>query len=372
MPNYLSLEESAFALNRNFVIDKLLHLKTALQEQIPKKAVDSNFLLATWNIREFGKESFGPRLPETYLYIAEIISSFDLVAMQEVREDLAALQKLMNLLGPHWHYLVTDVNEGIGGNGERMAFVYDSRKVIFANMAGEIVLPPKLLPKKNPADKKEEPRYEPATQFVRTPYLVAFSSGWFKFNLCTVHMYFGEETNVSRRLKEIENLAQFFKNRIIRENKSLQNEDYWDYTNYILLGDFNIISRTDKTFLALTKDTGFKLPEGIEKGVLTGTNVSKNKFYDQIVLNEKEGNAHILKAGIFDYYEQVYKLSDFEQYKKQMNEALKNSTSTTKEATEEYYKKWRTYQMSDHLPMWAEFDIDFSKRYLNDKKDKVI
>jgi endonuclease/exonuclease/phosphatase family metal-dependent hydrolase len=372
MPNYLTLEESAFTLNRNYVIDKLLGLKTALQQQIPKKAVDSNFLLATWNIREFERGSFGPRLPETYLYIAEIVSSFDLVAIQEVREDLTALHKLMQLLGPHWNYLVTDITEGSAGNGERMAFVYDSRKVTFSNLAGEIVLPPKRLPKINPADKKEETRYEQPTQFARTPYIVSFASGWFKFNLCTVHMYFGEATNLTRRLKEIEDLAMFFKNRIIRENKSLPDDDYWDYINYILLGDFNIISRTDKTFLALTKDTGFKLPEGIEKNVLTGTNVSKDKFYDQIVLNEKEGNACIVKAGIFDYYEHVYQLSEFEHYKKDMNEVLKNSTSKTKEATEAYYKKWRTYQMSDHLPMWVEFDIDFSKRYLNDKKDKVI
>ena len=278
----------------------------------------------------------------------------------------------MHLLGPHWDYLVSDVTEGSGGNGERMAFVFDSRKVKFSNLAGEIVLPKKQLPKLNPADEKEKPQFEPALQFSRTPYLVSFSSGWFNFNLCTVHIYYGDAINTAKRVKEIQEVAQFFKNRIVRENKALPDADYWDRINYILLGDLNILSRTDKTFLALTENTGFKLPKGIEKDVLTGTNVSKDKFYDQIVLNENEGNAAITKAGIFDYYEHVYQLTDFEQYKKGMNEALKNSTLTTKEATEAYYKKWRTYQMSDHLPMWVEFDIDFSKRYLNDKKDKVI
>ena len=28
------------------------------------------------------------------------------------------------------------------------------------------------------------------------------------------------------------------------------------------------------------------------------------------------------------------------------------------------YKQWRTYQMSDHLPMWIEVRVDFSDDYL--------
>ena len=29
-----------------------------------------------------------------------------------------------------------------------------------------------------------------------------------------------------------------------------------------------------------------------------------------------------------------------------------------------YYHKWRTFQMSDHLPLWVELEIDFSNEYL--------
>jgi hypothetical protein len=28
------------------------------------------------------------------------------------------------------------------------------------------------------------------------------------------------------------------------------------------------------------------------------------------------------------------------------------------------YSGWRTYQMSDHLPMWVELQIDFGEEYL--------
>src|SRR4051812_45387044 len=100
MPNYTNLKGSDYELNRKFVIERLLALKEALKK-IPSKTVDNNFLLATWNIREFERPTFGARLPETFYYLAEIISSFDLVAIQEVREDLTALRKLMDLLGPH-------------------------------------------------------------------------------------------------------------------------------------------------------------------------------------------------------------------------------------------------------------------------------
>jgi len=34
-------------------------------------------------------------------------------------------------------------------------------------------------------------------------------------------------------------------------------------------------------------------------------------------------------------------------------------------ALEAYYTEWRTFQMSDHLPLWVELKIDFSNEYLN-------
>ena len=32
-----------------------------------------------------------------------------------------------------------------------------------------------------------------------------------------------------------------------------------------------------------------------------------------------------------------------------------------------YYKDWRTYQMSYHLPKWVEVKIDFGEKYLTEK-----
>jgi len=42
---------------------------------------------------------------------------------------------------PRWDYIVTDVTEGRSGNEERIAFVYDRRRVRFDHLAGEVSLP---------------------------------------------------------------------------------------------------------------------------------------------------------------------------------------------------------------------------------------
>ena len=68
-----------------------------------------------------------PRPREALYYIAENIEHFDIVAMQEVREDLSSLEKVMRILGGHWDYLLTDVVAGRLANFERMAFMYDTR-----------------------------------------------------------------------------------------------------------------------------------------------------------------------------------------------------------------------------------------------------
>src|SRR5262245_63362848 len=108
------------------VAKRLLSLRNRLQKQIPPRNVLSSVLMATWNIRELGADKkFGTRLEESLLYIAEIVSHFDLVAMQEVNENLSNLQALVGLLGNWWDYLITDVAVGSFGYNERIAFFYD-------------------------------------------------------------------------------------------------------------------------------------------------------------------------------------------------------------------------------------------------------
>ena len=119
-------------------IERLRALRAALRDPArggPPRRGFGSLLLATWNLREFDSPTWGDRLPEAYAYMAEVIDCFDLIAIQEVREDLRALERLRSRLGHHWAYLVSDVTEGRAGNRERLAFLYDTRKVQFLGIA---------------------------------------------------------------------------------------------------------------------------------------------------------------------------------------------------------------------------------------------
>lgn len=71
------------------IATKLLELKDGLsQNKIPIRTVEGTLMLASWNIREFGDSNYGVRGEGPIYYIAEIISRFDLVAVQEIRSYL--------------------------------------------------------------------------------------------------------------------------------------------------------------------------------------------------------------------------------------------------------------------------------------------
>lgn len=343
MPQYWPLKYVDDETTQARVIDTILALRAALSKQVGPSRKPGSLLLATWNIREFGrkKTKHGPRIEEAFHYLAEIISHFQLVALQEVDRNLDDFEHLMKLLGPDWSCLLTDTTEGRAGNGERMAFVYDKRAVRFRNVAGEIVLP---VGHRVAADTDADDEL----QFARTPFLAGFQAGWFKFNLCTVHIYYGADrgTKLARRVSEIEAVAKFFKK---RQRKEVE--------DYILLGDFNIVSPEHKTMQALEKH-GFRIPENLKR---QRTNLKGDKHYDQIALKPARKMVEIGASGVFDFEKVCFRSDQRDVYAPLMPKAAgKTGGALTRE-----YNRWRTFQISDHLPMWVEIEIDFTEDYLN-------
>ena len=183
---YTYLKDIKDLTERKRTIEHLILLRKQLDEEIPQKNAENSLLLATWNIRQFTDN----RKQESYMYIAEILSRFDLIAVQEVKEKMRGLEKVKSILGKNWDYIATDVTDSTdGGNGERIAFLYDTNKVSFKNIAGEIVLPHTELIQ--------------GMQFARTPFCVAFQAGWFKFNLTTVHIFYGKENKADEGHKGV-------------------------------------------------------------------------------------------------------------------------------------------------------------------------
>jgi len=352
-------------------LGKLLSLKHFLDDDarrpdgsfspdgVPARTLDKSLLIATWNIRELGaNKSYGPRLPESLHYIAEIISAFDLVAIQEVRSQVDDFKRLMEILGEHWGFLLTDVTLGKSGNDERGAFVYDRRKVHFEGFAGQVVLPPEL--------KIGKKKLQLRQQLARTPLVAGFRAADFRFTVCSAHIYYGKKLpNEKRRVDEIEALATILAERV-------RSESAWAPTT-VLLGDFNIFELKDETAARL-RSAGFYLPPQVASLEAGET----RKKYDQIALlsprYEKQTEALAKKArgGVVRFFEKLFiddaERSEWALYKSYFPD---RRATTSEAAGRKYFRAWRTYQLSDHRPRWIELKSDFGVERLAALRHRV-
>lgn len=289
---------------------------------------EGNVLVATWNLRAFASLSrvwtAGPkdnpkRDLRGLLAIGEIIRRFDVVAVQEVKGDLRALRDLLRWLGDDWAFLMTDVTLGDDGNDERMAFLFDTRRVKPSGLACELVVPPDWLAEIG-ADALTR-------QFARTPYAVSFKAGDFTFILVTLHVVFGDAS--TERLPELKGIARWLAQWAKRERA-------WAH-KLIALGDFNIDRRGDPLWQAFVS-TGLKTPDELNSVPRTlfsdGKASDTSHFYDQIAWfpGGPGDAAHGLgyrAAGYVDFCPYVY-----------------GDQSLTRQAI--------SYRVSDHYPLWVE------------------
>lgn len=383
MPYYYPLKKLQDASVRVRTVNGLQRLRKQLKdERFPSKKTSESLILGTWNLRNFDDDrfNFGPRLYESFYYIAEIISHFDVMAIQEICVDLWPLKRIMNILGHNYDYIVTDTtHSSLGGNQERLGFIYNKSKVTFTGIAGELVLPQKMMISEVNTSKR---------QFSRTPFGVDFQSGWFKFFFSTVHIYFGSNSASSvkykRRVQEIEAVAKYIA-------KEAKNSD----SNHILVGDFNIKKAGSDGFNALEKN-GFTVVTNKK-----GSNRDQTKFYDQISFRSKKNELAFVEPEredrVIQYFHSIFRDEDYLTYKPIMKESIadklkkakaeiaKASSKTVKKklnaqitsltaarktdaSLRAYYDEWRTFQASDHLPLWVEIKIDFSDQYLEQLK----
>ncbi len=289
---------------------------------VPPKITDRNLLVATWNIQAFGRlfESFeeNPGSPKRNLrglaYIAEVIRRFDVVAIQEVKRQTTALRVLLErFLGSDWDVLLSDVTAGQRGNTERLAFIWDKRRVEPTGLAGEIVLPPM----------DDQSLVE---QFDRTPYIVGFRCCGEQFALLTAHIRFGDEP--AERIPELERLARFTATEI-RDRATSPNAEE---RNLIVLGDFNIERRTDNPLFRAFVETGLIVPDQL-RGLKT-TSGREPRFFDQIAwfvgALDLDFNS---RAGVVDFVDAVYR---------------------------DVSSRQLPSRLSDHFPLWVEFIVDRS------------
>jgi endonuclease/exonuclease/phosphatase family metal-dependent hydrolase len=308
------------------IAEELKTVREALDCTIPSKALDKNLLIATWNLRAFGdltekwKAESGDS-PKRDLHalrcIAEIVSRFDVIAIQEAKANLKSLRHMLKVLGSSWAFILSDVTKGAPGNGERLAFVFDTRRVRLSGLACELVVPQEKL--------SEFSQDNLDRQFARTPYAVSFCSGNKTFILVTLHVIYGKKSK--DRVPELKAISGWLA-------EWAKDINAWGH-NLIALGDFNIDRHGDKLYDAFVS-TGLYIPDDMNKipRTIFGSK-EKNKFYDQISwFTGEDGipalSLQYLRGGSFDF----------------TGTALKSLGLT---------KNQLSWRISDHYPLWAEF-----------------
>ncbi len=299
---------------------KLLR-KRIKEAKIPSSKLDESINIATWNIRHWGQKR---RKQFSLHYIAEILNQFDLISVIELRRNVSELKYVLDLLGKYWGVVFSDYITDAGGNKERIAYVFDTRSVQFTGMAAETDGPRK----KNSNTKV----YEPTFSWWRKPYMASFKAGSFDFVALSVHIQWG---TIEGRKKELEELAKWVKTYI--------KDEYRTDRDVILMGDFNITSFNSKLYDAISQ-YGLKAPESIIKSEF-GSNLAKNKRYDQILHHPAQtGSVFTNKGGILDFYKSSHK-------------TIVSYSNLTKNEF--------TYELSDHLPLWVQLNIDTADEELD-------
>jgi endonuclease/exonuclease/phosphatase family metal-dependent hydrolase len=283
---------------------------------IPPRASD-RLLVATWNIANLGVQE---RRGKDHRLIAELIAWFDLVALQEVNDDLTGLRGVQQHLPSSYRALLSDY----AGNKERLVFLYDSGKVELLEKVGEVAIPP------------SDHRYItlPGTEqqfrgFDRNPYVAAFRSGALEFALVNVHLYFGSDSVVSRNRRSLETYA-------VARWADLRRRSPNAYTrDIIVLGHFNLpaVDPGDPVYAALTR-RGLELPEHSTE---VGSSMATDSHYDQVAFfpgqTRQEFTGH---CGVFDF-----------------DGALFRTLWETR--TRDEFLAYMRYYISDHRILWAEF-----------------
>jgi len=352
---------------------------------IPHKA-KGTLLIGSWNIANLGQQL---RRGDDLALIAEVLSWFDVIAVQECRENFADLYDIAFRMGKKYRVVMSDP----GGNHERLAFVYDSRKLALLDEIGEVTVAPAAArhikvvtprpersegPQMPAAENGDRPSAQPTPSpltpptdteiptghppfqgFDRPPYLAAFHlvGTLLSVQLVNVHLFFGSPApaDVARRALETAAIARW---------ADLRNRSpYAGARELIAIGDFNMpkgkrarpaprLPRPaerrrgsgggdsspaptqelyNPVYDALTS-RGLVLP--LHSG-LVGSSIASDNFYDQVALFPTTTKKWFVQMGVFDFDKVVF-------------------PELWARGNRQAFNAYLRYYLSDHRPMWVE------------------
>ena len=318
----------------------------------------NKLLLASWNIANLGAQTRGD---SAQTVIAHILKRFDLVAVQEVNDNYRIFTRIVERMGKKFNLILSDT----AGNDERLAYVYNTDKVVPSNLFGEIALRPREYPKRTVRAHYREGgqdkvqvfpkfRYQP---FDRNPFIGSFTSGNVEMVMANVHLYFGKFQNstseakrkkYARRVLEIYALAKW-------ANDRCKGGNAWN-KDIVLLGDMNVPNMKDnESTIRALQQFDWRSVRFFEDNTATteslsrtgGSNLGNDKTYDQIAFAPTGLKNRVLNYGVFDFDGAVFA-------SKWKALAAVNSHSKTVKA----FNKYLRYYISDHRPVWVELKTD--------------
>lgn len=243
--------------------------------------VYGSVLLASFNIRKLGAVS--RRSKETWKFLADVCWRFDLLAVQEVLDDLSGLRRLQELMGPGFGMIVSDKTGAFPnepGGGERLGFIfnrsvlrrteiatdvsYDRTAVLntigrhndeiheamapFARKLNDYLTKMERYKAGTLVKKPRKPPFKVKMPvfltFIRTPFCVSFEiSGHpgtspYQFMAINAHLYYGNY--MADRRQEFDALMAWIMSRVREHDRAY-------YPNFILMGDLNLDFNNPKT-----------------------------------------------------------------------------------------------------------------------------
>lgn len=286
--------------------------------KIPERTSE-NVLIATWNLTNFGLQE---RTYSHMMIIAETMRPFDIVAFQEVADDLTQFHMLHSILGEEWDYMFSDV----AGNKERLGYLFRKDRVHPTGLAAELAM--RGYERAKITIEGVEADEEPYEGFNRNPYMVSFQAGGFDFSIVNVHLYW---SNMSLRRLETKALAKWARSRQLRAGPP--NKDI------ILIGDFNMpnVQPGDDIYDELV-GYGLTLPKHTTD--LVGTNLAGDSDYDEIAFfPSRTGEDFTGRMGVFDFDNAIFK------------GLWEDVAGQDKKKFFQYIR----YYIADHRPLWTEF-----------------
>ncbi|MEL6957820.1 MAG: endonuclease/exonuclease/phosphatase family protein [Pseudomonadota bacterium] len=349
-------------------IDGLIRLRGQL-DTLPQRKSEANLMMASWNLVSFGAGDY--RTTEAMFYIAEMLSRFDLIALQEVKPSLRDLDRLMRMLGPNWAYQVNDATGGDDGNDERSAYIFNTHRVTPNGVAGEV----------SAWDALRDQIGVARTELKRPAYMTGFRTAWKEFALINLHLHPGEKDAEGTRPADRDVRQQEV--RLLLATLAARMDALWTQ-NLVLVGDMNFYASEDQATIDLIHAAGFWESAGLV-GQTTNITVNPNggEAYDRMFFNgdtyfriAQDANG-MEQGGVLRLFDAVYRDQDWPSYRQLMSEKHGTPASGQRLLTDDaaawrYYRDtFRKRQLSDHHLIWVELAIDDANAFLAERRVQV-